>query len=357
MTNRRLYLHIGTHKTGSTSIQQSLVTLDNQDWRLIRLGKSGNESYNLRKAFSINDSPIKNSQGTSVERLKLRDQYYSQLQSCESRCMMLSGEVMEGFTGEEFLRMQSFLSALNLDIYFIGYLRNYNESVPSRLQQRLKGSPNIALANRSWVETLGACMPKYPQMLRNLYTSAEKEMVRLFAFDPKTFPAKDVVVDLCLRLGIGLDFNKVKRSNESLSMIGTKILWGMAHYGCAHHHDSIFWKNLVKRVKEDFNGTGSFMVDTTCLQERLNIIKEEIILVEEQIEKHRDFSLIAHPHPKDSAELIQNENQLMSLTPREKELLCNELVNNNVDCSINTEDKDLVLDYTNRVVGAKGYSS
>lgn len=353
MKNRKLFLHIGTHKTGSTSIQQSLVTLDNQDWRLIRLGKSGNESYNLRKAFGLNYGPIKCIQDASIEGMMLRDRYYSQLQSCESRCMMVSGEVMEVFTGEEFSCMQRFLSALHLDIYFIGYLRNYNDSVPSRLQQRLKGSPKIALAKRDWVELLSTCMPKYPQMLRALYAAAEKERIRLFAYDPKSFPAQDVVVDLCLRLGIGLDYNKVKRSNESLSMIGTKILWILAQYGSTHHHATTFWKSLVKRVMEDFNGTGSFMLDTTCLQEKLYQQKEEIAKVEEQIEKHRDFSLVAQPHPKNSAELIQNKNQLITLTPSEKELLCNVLVCHKIDCSINTRDRNLVLDYANRVVGEK----
>ena len=280
----------------------------------------------------------------------LRDQYYSHLQSCGSRCMMLSGEAMEGFTGEEFSRMQSLFSALDLDVYFIGYLRNYNESVPSRFQQRLKGSPKIALANADWVEHLSTCMPRYPQMLRALDAAAEKDKIRLFAFDPKSFPAQDVVVDLCLRLGISLDYNRVKHSNESLSMIGTKILWILAHHGSTHHHAKRSWKSLVQRVTEDFKGTGSFVLDTTCLQKKLNQLKEEMTIVEERIEKYRDFSLLAQPNPKISAELILNKNQLITLTPPEKELLCNVLVNQKIDCSINTSDKDLVLHYANRVV-------
>jgi hypothetical protein len=57
MIRRRITIHFGAHKTGSSSIQNSLLNLDNSQWSMIKSTKSANESLQLDSAFRLKQSP------------------------------------------------------------------------------------------------------------------------------------------------------------------------------------------------------------------------------------------------------------------------------------------------------------
>jgi len=240
---KKLFLHIGTHKTGTTSIQRSLSNLSTQKWRLIKLSRSANESNNLLKAFGDN---CMNDQAISQARF-IRDQYLSILRERITPCSLLSGEGMESFSANSFAAARDYFSGHDYDVYFVGYMRNLIDSVGSRFQQRLKASPKFAAKKVDWTDQLIRCMPSYPRMLQRLDSEVESTKIRLFAFDPISFPLQDVVVDFCLRLNIDADIAKFKASNESLSTIAIKILWISAVHGSSRLHSISAWKTLARK--------------------------------------------------------------------------------------------------------------
>lgn len=343
----KLFLHFGTHKTGSTSIQKSLLNLNTQNWRLIRLGRSANESHNLSCAFErskITESSLK-------EGFKIQEMYKLHLgQQPIPLNSLISAEVLESFSKDAFAAAFNFFSDQNYDVKFIGYLRNLNDSVNSRFQQRLKGSPMFALKKEKWVERLASCIPRYHQMLEKLDAIVPNQNIRLFAFDPRSFPAHDVVIDFCLRLGIDADYNKFKNANQSLSMIGSKVLWILAHQKDKGISSRSSWVTLVRNVIKDFSNAYSFVLDTSCLQTRLNELKSLYGDIDERLEKYRPFSLFNINPSKDSSCLICCADQLLKLSKEEKDIVRSKIDKSTGTPHISITSVDLALSYARQVI-------
>ena len=343
----KLFLHFGTHKTGSTSIQKSLSDLNTQNWRLIRLGRSANESHNLRSAFENSET----TRDSLNEGSKIQELYKVNLgQQPIHPNNLISGEALESFSKDAFTAAFRFFSVQNFDVRFIGYLRNLNDSVNSRFQQRLKGSPLFALKKNEWVGRLASCMPRYQQMLERLDASVPHQNIRLFAFDPRSFPAQNVVVDFCLRLGIDADHNKFKSANQSLSVVGTKVLWILAQQKDKDIGSRSNWKSLVSNVIEDFSNADSFALDTSCLQTKLNELKSLHGEIDERLEKHRPFSLFEIKPPKDSSCLICCADQLLKLNKEEKDIVRSKIKTSTGAPHISITGVDLALSYARQVI-------
>jgi hypothetical protein len=159
---RNIYLHVGLHKTASTSIQFSLGVasdlLKNNgflyplffiDNRVIR-----NHSVPMVIIIGINQNPfhfnanIEISSGKSLSELKLlfRDQLMNQISAFNGENLIISGEGLSRLNEAELIALkQLFYDTISNDveIHLVVFVRNPISKVQSSIQQRVHKSGDV----------------------------------------------------------------------------------------------------------------------------------------------------------------------------------------------------------------------
>lgn len=220
---KRCILHIGMHKTGSSSIQDSLHgNLKNEQFHYAELDRP-NHSGAVMYAFApLFQSPVDVARGwtVSVERKQAARQMLERaFAECPSETLIISAEAM--CAGQMDVRaLQQFVQARSDEVKVVGYVRPPRASTESRFQQHVKVHLPMEPA-RSW--------PGYRKQLARFDALFGRENVEFWRFDPATFPGGCVVADFCQRLGIALDPAWVKRSNEGLSRPAIALLYCYRH--------------------------------------------------------------------------------------------------------------------------------
>ncbi|MDP2902987.1 MAG: hypothetical protein Q8N96_07730, partial [Methylovulum sp.] len=215
---KRCVIHIGMHKTGSTSIQVSFCNhLNNPEWRYAQLGHA-NHSYVLAKILrqdlpggdaAIGLGPLSHNE--------ILDKFINGLGQ-EGENYLLSGEWLSSAVGVSKLTELRDLLLLHVDkVTIVGYVRSPKSYMESSFQQHLK------------MDTLKlnftALCPRYRHRLEPFDLAFGKENVMLWKFDPATFKNHCVVQDFCDRLSIAFPEKLIKRRNESLSREAIAFLY------------------------------------------------------------------------------------------------------------------------------------
>lgn len=224
-----LIVHIGMHKTGSSSIQETFSKHIFPDIEYLEVSKdfgypnhSGFISTAFLEAPELYHTHVKNGRtGSEVQRLKKRylGELAASLSRSQSRRVLISAEDLSAPNWKiserrEFLR---FLLSYAKSVSLVGYVRPPSGFMASAFQQILKGGANISVDNPNlwpfyrerfgpWIELLG------------------KESVTLVPFDRNSLIQGDVVLDFAERVGVDLNSSDVVRVNESLSVEATALL-------------------------------------------------------------------------------------------------------------------------------------
>ncbi len=217
-------LHVGMHKTGSTSIQNSLKDLDDSSFYYARLLGRPNHSVIMTAMFARHDDPkldkrryAKGPRDIRDEVVEARRDLASSIKAADGRTLVISGEGMLRMSDDELVRLKSYLERHGYDdIKVMAYIRSPIGYISSAVQTKLKGGS-------TGVFNLQTSVPDYRQKLEKFDTVFGRENVSLFKFDPAQFPAKDVVQDFCIRAGIPLTSIKAVRRNESITLLAAKL--------------------------------------------------------------------------------------------------------------------------------------
>lgn len=219
---RRCILHVGMHKTGSTSIQNSLYrnpTLEGATY--VDVGVP-NASGALMQAFGqwrMHDSPLR--PAITPEFRAFRRQASRQQLSHElargGPCRILSGEDACRLEPAEAQEMRQLLRQHTRDIHVIAYVRDAKGYMESIYQQLLKGGGKGLLA-------LEMLYPRYRFTLKKFDLVFGREHVTLVPFQPSALVEGCVVRDFCQRMGVRIDPGTVLRANEGMSRNATALL-------------------------------------------------------------------------------------------------------------------------------------
>jgi hypothetical protein len=217
---RRCILHIGSGKTGSSSIQEALslalTNQSNQSFCYPEVGALHNNQL-FRLAFcKLEQSPINireryncNEVDFHVWQQSIRDEFY-----CKTRGqhdVIISSEFLFHSDAEEALKICSFLEECGFSrIQVIGYVRKPSDYFLSVAQQALKSRQNLPDINRRVYN-----VSKALNTWSNLAITAEfREFSRTRLYN------QDVVEDFFASIGLNLDQHVIrglKRRNESIS--------------------------------------------------------------------------------------------------------------------------------------------
>ena len=222
-----LLVHFGMHKTGSSSIQHTLLNNKGQlgGQRYLSFGRH-NSSFLVNRGFG-------ETQASAAKRQKARETMSAAFKApAGAGRAILSAEDICHLRPENLAEFHRFLLDNQTDATFIGYLRDPVSFTRSAMQQDLKtkmpGTDPFAREIRA---------SNYHQIVDRLDALAGPDRVRVFPFDAALFPQGDVVRHFLDQAGIDPDRLTIHRVNESLSMTAVKALFAYRHLRAPHDGD------------------------------------------------------------------------------------------------------------------------
>ena len=214
-----LIIHIGMHKTGTTSIQQSLHKhLNDTNYHYIKLN-TPNHSRQIFTLFEEKRHPsilhIPNDEFKALNR-ETEAQLIHNFTEFRNKKMIISGESIRLLSLAGTKRMRTFMKRYVEKISIVAYIRPPKAYMESAFQQIVK--TKTATFNIEMV------YPNYKHF-DIFFKMFGEENVHLWKFDPSTFPEGNVVLDFCQRLGIVFDPSKVINDNTSISKEALTLLY------------------------------------------------------------------------------------------------------------------------------------
>ena len=228
MPIKTVVLHIGMHKTGTTSIQQSLSGFDDghtayADLRHLR-GPQINHGYGLTAMFREDPRPfgIHRRMGRSAAALaSIRKAWLRRLDAALAMTreqLILSGEAIATLKEPELQALRDYLLDRAERVQVIAYVREPVGYISSMYQQHIK------MGQRRMLTMLPA--PRYRQKLEKFQHLFGAENVTFRPFDRDRMVGGSTLTDFADQIGIAAPADNVV-ANESYSLDAIRLLWRM----------------------------------------------------------------------------------------------------------------------------------
>ncbi len=228
---KRLWIHIGMHKTGTSSIQANLARIGKgEGWRYLKLdganmGKSlhamfGTNPANFHLYVKAGDTPEEIARRGATLRRKLE----LMIRRSGRDTLIISSEMLSNMSAEEVTAFRDFLAPLVDEIRIIGYVRPPSGFAVSWFQQAVKqGSGELDLAKLK---------PNYRKRFEKFDRIFGRDRVKLCFFDPAALTRGCIIADFCEQTGIHPpDPGSITRVNESLGREACAILFAYRKLG------------------------------------------------------------------------------------------------------------------------------
>ncbi len=225
-------LHIGTEKTGSTTIQENFhKTVSDPRANYPDLG-GVNHNVHLFGLFLKNPHKLYyfvNNNFSEIEIENFRKETKTKLEKYfldpDKSITILSAEALATSTLAEIQEMKAYLSTFFQKVLVIVYIRPTQSFCNSAFQQRVKYHNlstiefNLVLRNKNidnYIKVYGA------------------DSVKIIPFLPFRFPQNDIMIDFCRQSGLKEQISSIKQSNESLSKEAVSILFTYNYHQNVH---------------------------------------------------------------------------------------------------------------------------
>ena len=228
---KRLVLHIGMHKTGTTSLQKAL----NNSQHLLNQYKiyyANLNKFDMSNSFYVAflEDPtkhisFKNRQIhdlTTAQQMqeRLKELWKKEFENFSEGCYIISDEELSYLSAESVARMSDFLKDHFNDITVIMYAREPSSFIPSIINEYIKyGLSDISKISFSRLPYYKTRLEKYVQVF-----GEENIIVRPFKKD--LFKNNDLFQDFFVSLNLNFDASKIEKivTNESLGYYALTVL-------------------------------------------------------------------------------------------------------------------------------------
>jgi hypothetical protein len=308
--NKKCWIHIGMHKTGSTSIQQNLAkTTSNHTWKLMKTGGRPNMGAALCAMFDDEPQKLfwfkqrKESRESIIQNgLVWKEELLREIHDLNGSICIISSEFVSGFASDTLRRFYDFLRPHFDDIRVIGYVRPPISYCVSQYQEMLKyGHSNF---------DIDKVHLRYREKFEKFDTIFGKDSVMLRKFDIETFPERCIIRDFCEQVGIRLPEDiTIKRRNGSLSREACAILYAYRKYGPSYGEGITAFQENAQLVRglEAIQGE-SLSVHHHLMMEMLEDKSEDILWMENRL----GSSLREVPSNNENA--LRNEQDLLRVS-------------------------------------------
>ena len=216
---RKVVLHIGMHKTGTTSIQNSLHQINSEGFRTVRFQEK-NHSAPLYTIFSENrfNHQIWKNQGLTNNQINEKKAEYEKILEEELaddsvNVFLLSGEAMSTLTENEQRNLCLFFKEKNFRISIIYVVRDPISWAASANQQRAKGG----------ARTLSKLKPRYKQRISGFIKGCGQENISIFKYEDLI--QKGLIQSFSDIIGFKLE--EGERVNESVTSEALTLIYAL----------------------------------------------------------------------------------------------------------------------------------
>lgn len=300
-------VHIGMPKTGSSTLQKvlfhgiddsrvSYTHLKEFNQGCILYGMFMNNPENFHYFASRGWTPLQIKEFSDINKNLLVDGFLKYDTSIE----VLSGEDLFHFSHEAIVKLKQFLDPYFKKIVVVGYVRPVKSFLESAFQQLVKYH-ELATMNHGQFYHPFKKFERYDKVFG-------PENVKLFKFDPSTFPEGDIVLDFCQKLNLKPSKSDVQIVHESISKEAVSILF-------TYHFHANIKTNFGTKVRIVQNrlvellrkiGTNKFRFSNQYMAKVLETFKDDYAWIQKRMNDSFDESL-------DSNDVggISNEQELM----------------------------------------------
>jgi len=216
---REVILHIGMHKTGTTSIQASLNGIDRNGFRTMRFAEQ-NHSVPIYTIFSENrlNYHIWKNQGYNESEILEKKAAYEKILEEEIRdgsadCFILSGEDMSNLKKNEQINLCEFFKERNLKVRIIYVVREPFSFAASANQQVAKAG------NRALVKI----NPGYQRRISGFIEGCGRENISIFKYEQLI---QDGLIKNFSEI-IGVTLPEKPRANESVGAEALALIYAL----------------------------------------------------------------------------------------------------------------------------------
>src|SRR5574343_24923 len=227
---RRLVIHFGMAKTGSTSIQTVLAGLPpHPDFHYLCVDGAANAGRTLTAAFASDPAALNvhrrlglSEQALDAQREQALASFDAQLKGSAS-VYVLSTEMLSLIDEAGRCRLRDWFAERVDRVELFGYVRDPASFMESMFQQSMKASRSAFDAALRY--------PAYRERFERFERVFGGDAVKYRLFEPASFPDRCVVRDFLEQCGVTLDPGTVPRSNESLTLAGVGLLYVVRRHG------------------------------------------------------------------------------------------------------------------------------
>lgn len=307
MHGRKCLLHVGMHKTGSSSIQESLNrTPTSKAFHYVKLS-SPNHSGDIYTLFSQHPEQYHawKKQALSPEEVNAkRDEIQSRLiqnfTESDAEVFLISGEDIAELSEVELLEMKTFLLRYFESIEVFAYVRSPKSYIESAFQQTIKGYLDTFSLDKMY--------PRYQKRFEKFDNVFGRENVQLYLYDLELLLQQDVVTDFCLRAGIAIDAGGITRTNDSLSREAVSLLYTYRKFGPGYGSGKhVMRENNMMIAQLSKIGDTKFKFSDELIKPVLLQNSEDIRWIEARL--GREFS----NHERRYAHAIHSEEELLEI--------------------------------------------
>ena len=213
----RCIVHVGMHKTGTSSIQQSLDRFEDADFLYADAGMPNHSSVVFEMlGFKRPERSAEGRRRPAAPTAAAIAQFRQSMARAGKRTFLISGEGISILPKHKLVRLKTLLSEFFDEIAVFAAVRPPASYVASVFQGPVRNGM------RSHIEIH---LRSYRRLFHKFDEVFGRENVRLWKFDPKSYPGGCAVRDFCGRAGISLPAERVVRVNESLSREALGLLF------------------------------------------------------------------------------------------------------------------------------------
>lgn len=310
-------LHVGMHKTGTTSIQNSLNYYEDDKFYYARLSGDSNHSVPIFSLFS--STPEKH----FLNRVRVAngslDQYIASVwQSLEvsieqagERTLIVSGEDISTLAGNEIELLAEYFLDHFTSTKVLGYIRPPMSFMNSLFQQAVRSGRRTEL-------NLQKLYRNYRGIFEKFDLCFGRDNVILKIFERSELVGGDSVRDFCNTIGVDFPASRITRANESSSKEIIALVFQYNRYCKEMGYDHLSGGEAY-RMSELLKGLGStkftFAPDLLCDVIAQNA--EDMRWIEDRIGRPVDDSITAAASAGD----VTSENDLLRPVAGARELL------------------------------------
>jgi hypothetical protein len=296
----RCVIHIGMHKTGSTSIQESLQGFSDDRFVYADLCGEANHSLAIYSAFAANPRTHHLHLAARRDQAAVRhytDQVWNGLKNsvatARGRTLLISGEDICVLKPAELTVLREYFRSCFEDVTIVGYVRSPASLMTSTFQE---------LAKTASIESFdpGRLYRSYQTTFGTFDDVFGRDTVHLWKFDPRTFPEGCAVQDFCARLGIAFPKEKVVRVNDSLTRPVVTALYTYARFGQSLGAEFLGGAEASRLGVTLGNIGEKFRLAPGLVQPALEQNVDDIAWMEERLDNSLEEKLA--PQPNDVAE-------------------------------------------------------